>query len=210
MREEKELDAGKEMTLRHAQAMAEARYVELMAAAGVSERRIALEVLYMLPRQLVEVYGEVFEQAFGGKDDGGTGARGRAEEESARVGVAGAPASEQGRVRSDQERMGRGARSGGGKRFKRHWIIADEAALEIKDRADKRLRALARDMAAEMAELVAEQSSRVGSGRRAPSAPLTRFRRCEGQGCGLIMAPLWKWCAHCGHQVAAQVEGVER
>lgn len=158
-----------------AEEMASRRFAELMSNAGVPAARMATEVLYMLPRGFVDVYQEVFIRALGGKDDGGTNARGQAQAEAGVVGKA-----------KGQTGMGSSA---GGKTFKKHWVIADERMLDLKTRIDKRLRAMAREIRDEIEGLDSPAGVEGRAGR--PQCPT-----CKG-----LLGVGWRFCATCGHNL---------
>lgn len=134
---------GKSLAQLQAEAMADRRYTDLMSSGGVGIYRMSQEMLYFLPKGFVDVYAELFHKAFGGKDDGGVGARGASQ-------------AEQGQLD-----MGpKAARSK--KRYKTYWVIADDHAVRVKDLVDRRLRALAREI---RLELEVGEDSENGGGR---------------------------------------------
>lgn len=155
--------------LSQVEAMVRARLHEIGAAAGVSHGRVGVEVLYMLPPQLVRIYELLWDLANLGEGGAGFGAdtSGRAEE----VAVAPDPKNMGGggggrtRVTDRSEarmaelvvRSGGSARRGsrGASRGSTGRVdgVGLAEAAEIKARADKRLRAVARDVAAELAAL---------------------------------------------------------
>jgi hypothetical protein len=139
---------------------------------------MGLELYYMMPKAFIDAYEEVFIRAFGGKDDGGVNARGQSQAESG-VLMKGKTA----------------VRGSAGKKFKRHWTIADETAVELKDRIDKRLRGLARDIRMELETAEGEEGSLSGGGGGAGS------RQCAG--CGRLLSSSWKFCPFDGSSVAA-------
>jgi len=152
--------------------LAEARFADMMSNAGVPVSRMSLEVLYMMPKSFTNIYAEVFTRACGGKDDGGSGARGASQDETAKLGKA----------------KGKSGSGGGGKRFKRHWVIADEKMLDLKERLDKRLRSLARDALLEMEGL---------SGGREED----RKERTQCATCKMLVSKDWRFCPTCGHNL---------
>lgn len=112
---------------------------------GVGRGRISLEVLYMLPTEFLRQYTELFDRALkeGVEGAGGAGTGnidgGRVTDEkatSARNRAAGK------RAGAGNRTDGRGGAKGGGKRYKTHWQIKDERALEVKALVDRRLKAL--------------------------------------------------------------------
>lgn len=151
---------------------AQALFTEYLASAGVAYTRIAQEVLFYLPRDFVDAYEEVWRRACAGKDDGGSGLRGSSDAEQALVGKA----------------SGKGLQGlGGAKRkgYKKYWVIADDAALDIKERTDKKLRSLARTMREELAV-----------GKKAESGELLGC-----QACGRILQVGWKFCPNDGEEI---------
>lgn len=126
-----------ELIRRQAEQMAASRFADLAASAGVPYTQISQQLLFFLPPDFVHTYEDLFHRAFAGKDDGGINARGQATAEQATIGKA----------------TGKGlAGLGGAKRktFKRYWVIADETAVHLKGRVDRRLRLIARDITAEL------------------------------------------------------------
>lgn len=161
--------------------MAKSRYIDLMASGGVGYNQIAKEVFYFMPQDLLDVYAELWHAGVAGKDDGGTGARGAADAEQARVGKA----------------SGKGLQGLGGakrKTHKKYWVIADEDMLAIKDRADKRMRALARSLRSEMEEV--RRARRAGGTGGSGSGGTIVEARCAD--CGRILQAGWKFCPNDG------------
>lgn len=111
------------------------RITDMMASAGLSESRAALEVLYLLPIEFVRMYTELFELSVswspqtaggGGKDEGRIKASGRSDG-------------------GDQHAGGMNTRnikaaSGSGKRYHRkHWALRSQGAIEAKRKLDRAL-----------------------------------------------------------------------
>jgi hypothetical protein len=162
---------GKSLAQLQAENIAQRLYADFLASAGVSHTRLSQEVLFFLPRPFIDAYSEVFYAAFAGKDDGGVNARGQSQ-------------AEQGQLQK-----GKTAARTNGKKFKRHWVIADEAAVELKDRIDKRLRALAREMREEIGDGSGTDEDR--GGRMALAG-----KQCSQ--CGRIQGEGWKFCPNDG------------
>lgn len=167
--EEKVVEAQQKTLLQlQAEALAEKRFTEMMASAGVGYNQMAKELLYFLPKQFLEAYEQLWYRGFAGKDDGGAGAGGpgRIADEAARVGKA----------------SGKGLQGLGGakrKTYKKYWVIADEQALELKDRMDKRLRSMAREIKDLLIGLDAEENG-------------GKVDRCAS--CGRILQVGWNHC----------------
>lgn len=161
-------EASKSLVHLQAEAMAEKRFTEMMASAGVGYNQMAKELLFFLPRSFLDAYEQLWYRGLAGKDDGGSGARGSATAEQARVGKA----------------SGKGLQGLGGakrKTYKRYWVIADEHALEVKDRMDKRLRGMAREIKDMLAGVDRADSEQA---------------RCAE--CGRILQAGWKFCPNDG------------
>jgi hypothetical protein len=151
--------------------MVRSRLAEIGAAAGVSHSRVGVEVLFKLPPALLLVYELLWDLNMYGENspevDGGRDTRGA----EAEVGKVGDPKNRGGggggRTRDTDASRSRMAevvvRSGGSARraargasrgsTARTAGVGNREAAEIKARADKRLRAVARDVAAELAAL---------------------------------------------------------
>jgi len=135
--------------MRMAEELATKRFTDMMASAGVDHQRMALEVLFFLPPDFVNIYRELWYEGIGGKDDGGSSGRGRSAEENGKLGKARVPG---GGSLGDGRKQRIHVSSGGAKRksYKEHWVVLDEDVLRIKDKVDKRLRAVARDAREEL------------------------------------------------------------
>jgi len=189
-----------------AEKKARSLFVDMMASAGLGNHRIAKEVFYFLPQDLLDVYEELWYMGTGGKDGGNTGARGKAAEEAGALGKAGTDNSGSNRTNSGQR--GTMYISGGGsskrKKYKKYWVIADEEALEIKDRVDKRLRGLARDIRRDIDELKAIRKMEAESQRARKMATIGKLPvkaeapRCR---CGRIMRIDWDFCPFDGNKL---------
>lgn len=117
------------------------RLQERLVAAGVGRSEVALEVLYWLPREFLEDYRALFMKALE-LGDGAKSGRGNGTE------VAKIPSRLRGKV---PNAGGTGSGSGSGRFYRGEWIVADETALELKNRVDRQLKGLVRKMAALMA-----------------------------------------------------------
>jgi hypothetical protein len=129
-----------------------ARVAEALASAGVGHGRVSVEVLYMLPDEFVQSYVRLFLRAL--REDvsgGGMAGEGKAS----------------GRAGDRMQRKGKpvGKRKipgvGGGRRYRTHWVVRDEKALERKRKIDRRLRRIA----AEMSKRKVEDEKCGGCGR---------------------------------------------
>lgn len=139
------------------------RIAEIASAAGVPHARASLEVLYYLPKDFLDAYVELFNSSLK-LDSGGVG--GPADE-----GKAGVSSSYKGK---------RPMVTGGGKRYKEYWVVLNDSSLDMKNRVDKRLRQVARDI-------------RSGLMERDTADGRVQCRRC-----GRILGRDWKFCAECG------------
>lgn len=168
---------------------AKGMFVDLMASGGVGYNQIAKEVFFFLPQAFLDAYEQLWYKGLAGKDDGGTGARGAAQAATGELGKA-----------PTRNVPGKIQISGGGakrKTYKKYWVIADEDMLALKDLIDKRLRAMAREVQFEMAEI---EKVRRGEGRS--EGAKTVGLRCKG--CGRVMREGWKFCPFDGHEVEGE------
>lgn len=132
------------------------RLAEIRAAAGVPHAQISLEVLYFLPERFLKAYQDMFTRAL--KSDGGESARAKSQAEAGEVGKA------------------RGSTGGGGRRYKKSFVVLDEKALDLKSQIDKRLRMIGREV----------ETALVGGEVRREEA------RCPS--CGAFVQARWKFC----------------
>lgn len=171
-------EAGLSLVQMQAKVMAEKMFTDMMASGGVDHRRMAQELLFFLPRGFCDAYEQLWYRGVAAKGtDGGSDERGRSNLAKAELGRA------QG-----------GGKGGAGKRrsHKKYWVIADERALEIKDRVDKRLRGIAREIQQELKEIDDERNGgKAGEGKSA--------RMC-GE-CGRLVGEGWKYCPYDGSSI---------
>lgn len=183
---------------------AEKMYTDMMASGGASSGQIAKEVTYFMPSELMDAYEQLWYQGTAGKDDGGSGLRGSSQAEAGLLGKA-ATANEAGKI------FVGGGGSAKRKSYKKYWFVADEEALEIKDRADKRLRAVARDIKDQLEALNARRAGiKKGNGAgeegtegAAGSAGVEEVVRPRCEGCGRLIGEGWKFCSSCGYRVTS-------
>lgn len=147
------------------------RLTEIFASAGVNSSRASLEVMYLLPQGFLTPYAELFDRALK-LDNGGRGDAGDVGKRSA------------GRAADKGKRpmVGSGSGAGAG-RYKSFWVVKSEGLLDAKHRADKRLRALGREIRLELDE-------------RLDGAEAGKIRCAR---CGRIMSRDWNFCAGCGN-----------
>ena len=165
------------------------RLAELLSSAGVGYSQVSLEVLYMLPREFLEKYVELWYMALGptvkssmsgNQRDGDLG---KAKNDTRSKGVV----------------PGAGA-GGGGKRTRGAFSIADEIAFQLKDRIDKRLRGIARELRLALADIEARKNTpyrtntaeKTNTPERTASKTNTPERTCPK--CGRFGATGWGFC----------------
>lgn len=148
--------------------MVDRRVADALSAAGWDGDRIATELMLLVPPAFRASYTRLFHTAL--KGDAGMDAGARRAAESAQLGKA-----DGNRTKDSQIAV----QSGGGKRFKKHWVIKDPKAFDFKARVDRRLRALARDI-----ELTLE------------GGEIAESRHCGG--CGQMTSSSWRFCPSCG------------
>lgn len=140
------------------------RLAEIRAAAGVPHAQVSMEVLYFLPERFLHTYQALFSQAL--KSDGGESGRAKSQQEAGEVGKA------------------RGGSTGGGRRYKKSFVVLDEKALDVKSAVDKRLRMIARDIESLLAGGEAEKVE----------------ARCGR--CGTFVQGRWKYCPMDGESLS--------
>jgi hypothetical protein len=129
-----------------------------------------MEVMYFLPQRFIRAYGEMFTRAV--KSDAGESSRHDAQIDGAKVG------------KTAVRKTGAGPTvQGGGKRYKKSFVVMDEKALDAKQTIDKRLRQIAREI-----EMMLSGGSD-GVGGVEPT-------RCGS--CGIITKPEWRYCPRDG------------
>lgn len=130
-------------TLAHLQAekMAEKRFTDLMASVGLTSDRMALELMYWLPSNFRDAYERLYLEALTGHD-GGTNNRGQTAGRDSALGKA--------------TNTGTGKQLKG-RKYKKYWTVQDEEVLELKEKIDKRLRELARDVEFLLSEIEAKR-----------------------------------------------------
>lgn len=182
------------------------RLQEAMVSAGVGQGRVALEVLYWLPKEFMEDYQRLYMRALhlGDGDD----------QEKAGADEGRIKAKVRGELRGTKKGLGAGV--GGGKKYKREWVVKDEQALEIKARVDRVLRGLVQKETRKVGNRGSTPGGgeRAGVGERAGESPGRRGggklmevpqgvgdrrlvamgdkKRCEG--CGKIASSDWVTC----------------
>lgn len=168
-------------------AAVEKRFAEMMAAAGVDTRRAALQVLYYLPDGFVENYELLFDRALkitgestGGGDEASAGTLGKA------------PSGTSGSKGNKTQ-----LRGGQGKKYKLYWTILDDDLLDFKHRVDKRLRALGREI---QAELLGVGNGGLSEGDGGEKRILGKY--CPGKGCSRrLKNEQWRFCQDCGSEL---------
>lgn len=121
-----------------------AQIQELLVSAGVDQGRVAVEVLFWLPKEFLDAYQDLYMRALhlGDGDD-----KEKAGEDEGRI-----KAKVDGKLRGTARGLGMGV--GGGKRYKKEWVVKDERALEVKGRVDRVLKEL---VLAEMRKFMEER-----------------------------------------------------
>lgn len=141
------------------------RLAEIRASAGVPHAQVSMEVLYFLPERFLHAYQALFTRAL--RSDGGEDGRNRSQQEAGEVGRA------------------RGGSTGGGRRYKKTFVVLDEKALDVKSTIDKRLRMVARDIENQL------------KGEASEKADL----RCGR--CGTFVQSRWKYCPMDGESLTS-------
>lgn len=172
------------------------RIAEIMSSAGVGYNSISLEVLYLLPREFIDRYIQLWENALGPT----MSAPGDKMNRDGELGKAKTETRLKGKVN--------GAGAGGvGKRLAKSFSVKDEAAFRLKDRIDKRLRSIARDIREEL--LIIED-------RNLRTRDMARLSDNEEGGndivvlqckkCGRIMQRGYKFCPYDGLALSVPIK----
>ncbi len=156
---------------------------DYLSDAGVPYARLSLELLFLLPETFMKNYKQLFAESLGPVDSGAD-ARGKA---AVRTGATG---------------RAKGKATGGtGKRYKNLPLsIRNEDALEFKQRIDKRLRSMGREIAQELDEMSAAR--RLGIERKVETGETSDTARCPN--CGKFAAQSWNWCPICGSKIGSE------
>ena len=160
---------------------AERILAEVLSAAGVNERRVAVELLYLLPRDFTLMYEQVFHEAYSLGDEG----RGGREEGKGEVGLAR-------RKAGGKEGEIRGVGSGGGKKGS-VFPVRNMDAVARKDWIDRQLRKITRAVRSGGGGIGDGEGLRCGWRRDGEGVLVKRDK-----GCGKFMEPNWNWCPSCG------------
>lgn len=151
------------------EARARRLYIDYLASAGIDSGRLSVESLFMLPTEFVHAYSTLFHEALIGIDKGKS--QGNRLDADAAVLTPGI-----------QKYRGKRAMIGNrsaGKVVNGHWLIRDEMAFEIKEKIDRKLVGLVR-------EVGQERSLRRGG------------RQCGGESCRSFLKDDWRFCPQCG------------
>ena len=148
------------------------RLAKALSAGGLNDKAVAAEVLLLLPEQFVTSYEELFLGVWKAPGLSGGVRIGDAEAES--------PQALKWRTSTSQtETRGTASPKGSGSTVK-GLGIKNTRAEATKDWADRKLRKLAREIRARMAD---------------EDAPL---RRCTGRKCRRLAEDTWNYCPNCG------------
>jgi|SRR5882672_2488960 len=129
------------------------RLAEILSSGGVGYGQVSQEVLYMLPREFLDKYVQLWYMALGPLIQG----QGQQMTRDGELGRAKTRTTEKGR------KIGAGA-GGEAKRYRKSgYSIRNELAFQLKDRIDKRLRGIARELRLTLSDLEARQNTAYGS-----------------------------------------------
>lgn len=122
--------SGKSLAQLQAERMAEGMFTDMMASAGVGGAEMRQELMQWIPKEFARAYVAMVTQALH-DSDGGANGRGQGDKAKGELGKAAG-----------------GGSGGGAKRrgYKKYWTVQDEQMLELKDKVDKRLRSMARQI----------------------------------------------------------------
>lgn len=180
------------------------RVAEILSSAGVPSSQIALHSLFLLPPDFLDAYMALFHRAL--KVDGDNSTQG----DKGRVGPDGKMLGSVEKARgirvsrmSEGKTLGgmSGAKSGGGGKGRgKTWTVADEKALARKERIDKSLRKITREIRKGLDDDLRTEMK--GEGGDDEMGVL----RCKGRKCGKFMDTEWTFCPSCGTQARTKIE----
>lgn len=156
------------------------RYAELLSSSGLNSRRVAIEILYLLPPTFVKAYEDLFHDAVLLGDEGS----GQKADRDAELGRA------------------KGGSRQGSRRGSSVFPIRNAERARQKDWVDRQLRKLARGITTGEAGL--GKRLKCGDYKRGQKL---RAGEKESKGCGKFVEDDWRHCAGCGRQ--AQPERVQ-
>lgn len=140
------------------------RLAEIMSAGGVGYNQISREILYMLPREFIDRYIQLWELSLGPEVNN--------TQDMTRDG-------ELGRAKTQTRVKGQvpGAGSGGvSKKYRTSGFrLRSERAFELKGRIDRRLRSIARELRLELSDIEARANG--GTGHRTNTAERTHAEK---------------------------------
>lgn len=138
----------------NAQRIARQMFTDMMSSAGVGHNRMAIEVLFFMPKQFADQYSRMFHAAL--QADAGAARKGERDRQVGDLGRAAGSNTEswgaggrdsKGGSGSDEQMQVRavnhaksGSKGGG------HWHMNDERASALKSKIDRRLRRMAREI----------------------------------------------------------------
>jgi hypothetical protein len=168
------------------------RVADHLARAGVHERSVATEVLYLLPDTFVQAYMKLFERALG-LGEGSSLGRGAGDEGQIKAKV----------KSSDVGKKVGAVGKGRGKRYHAGvWVVKDEKAFEVKRRIDKRLRRLVAEIERLMRGDLEGLTMKCGEYVEVRTGEGEKVRELlRGSGCGRFVEPEWDFCAGCGRRL---------
>lgn len=167
------------------------RLADVLSSSGVDSRRVAVELLYLLPESFVVAYTEMFHRAYALGDEG----KGAAEAEKAALG----------KWDKGKGKPGRGGSGGGGGGGRSVFPTRDAGAALQKAWVDRSLRKLARAML--MGEGAGAELNRQRCGKFKEGKSLvnegeieSEKEKEEGKGCGKWIEEGWEFCPRCGRR----------
>lgn len=157
------------------------RLADALAGAGLDTRRVAMEVLYLLPTEFIRTYEAIFHEAISLGDEGS----GTKADRDAELGRA----------------KGSGAHSSVHSRKNSVFPVKDLEAFQQKEWIDRKLRSLTRQIK-KGAGLPGLAPGLKCGWRVTEEGKLVRRERVKG--CGKYLEEAWKFCPSCGLARAGQ------
>lgn len=182
------------------------KLADALSSAGMNARRVAVEVLYLMPEDFIAQYETLFFATYSTGEEG----RGGLADRDAEVGKARGKAK---RERTIETKLGPewGSRDSSGKGSRRSSVfpVKSEEMMEQKLWVDRQLRKLGRQIkTGEKGLAGAAGVGRVRCGLRTNSNVSVKDK--EGKGCGKWLEKEWRFCPSCGRQTSELREKKDR
>lgn len=193
---------------------------EILTSAGFGQGRVAIEILFLLPAPFIQEYTALFHASLAGTNEEGKGTLDDAKTELGRASGKNTPGRRAGDRTNPNARVEIGSSGGGSKKSSRRgsFFIRDEKMLAEKDRIDRALRKLARQMRHTMETDGGMGDAAARCGGILVNGEWKRLKAAKEElhdgdgnvirtievpaGCWKYIEAGWKYCPYCGHEQA--------